>query len=591
MAMTGMSFLMLLLLGGGTLDSVLQAPPGDLASLLTPKQVLEAAVVQTDEGTLIALASRGQTEVPGMEAIRKAAADLGAADFRTRKAAKDTLSNAGAAAKDMLQEAAQSDDPEVHVTAQELLRSIAGKAREEERSGDAEYLKRLYAIRALGEMKSQKAVPALKAAVDDVDPTIRDAAASALAAIAGKPAPRPDARKLLASMAPRLPQNLSLVAMLDMTSGSKPVTLAKAFAMLAAEMAKQPTLPGVPADEVQRELVQTLPGSRAELQRLIGKAGNMRVDAVTMIMPTQWNLEGDRHENADVYIAWIIQGLCSPKRLRAALASRRGIQKRALDSGRIVLYGRREFAICVLDENTVLWAVGPGRDGRFIDSIVAQLTRQVEGRRVATPLAAKTLGLLKPEGTRLAVATLPDKLFAPAFLPEVQKELTGEIERTRNRPNFETRHDKKLETAFFELVLQSLTAYSLTGRLHVKGAVELKAQFADAEATKKLNTALEGMKASLDGFFTARLENGDDNIKKTFAADLKGKWWTAKLADGVTLTGNLHTARKIFAMFTRAEMRGRARPRPMPMVERLDQLERLKQIEKLKQMEQLMQKR
>jgi hypothetical protein len=221
----------------------------------------------------------------------------------------------------------------------------------------------------------------------------------------------------------------------------------------------------------------------------------------------------------------------------------------------------------------VLWAVGPDRECRFMDMLVAQLQLS-EVSRPAPPLAAKALDLMKPAGTRLAVATLPDKLFAPAFLPEARGELIEEIERNRKRTDLATRPDKQLELAFFELILPVLAANSLTGRLDVKGAVELKAQFADAEATKKLNAALDGMQASLDGFFTAQLVAADDNMQKTFATDLKGKWWTTKVADGVTLTGSLHTAPKALLLFRQTEMQHHARPRPMPrpmpMIKRLE---------------------
>jgi HEAT repeat protein len=567
----GMS-LILLMLSGGALDNVLQAPPGDLASLLARKQVLEALQAPTDEDTLIALAAAGQVEAPGMAALRKAVADLGAEDFRARKAAKDTLSKAGVAARELLQAATQSDDPEVRLTAQGLLRAIAGKIQADAKSGDADYLKRLFAIRALGEMKSQKAVPGLKAAANDTDPTIRDAALSALAAVEGKPAPRPDAQKLLTSMAVRLPQNLSFVAMLDMTSGSKPITLAKVAEMLTAAAAKLPAQPNMPAAEVQQMLTQMLPQSRKGLQQIIGKTGNMRVDAVTVIMPTQWNLAGKGRENPDVYIAGIFQGLCSPERLAAALA--KGMKKRALPGGQTVLYDRSDFAVCILDENTVVWASGPDRECRYMDKIVAQL-QPTALRHPPFPLAATALALMKPEGTRLAVATLPDKLFAPAFLPEARGELTEEIERNRKRTDLATRPDKQLELAFFELALQALAANSLTGRLDVKGAVELKAQFADAEATKKLNAALDGMKASLDGFFTAQLVAADDSMKKAFTTDLKGKWWSTKLADAVTLTGSLHTATKALALALQTHLAGRRHPQPpmpmpMPMIKRLE---------------------
>jgi hypothetical protein len=212
----------------------------------------------------------------------------------------------------------------------------------------------------------------------------------------------------------------------------------------------------------------------------------------------------------------------------------------------------------------VLWAVGPDRECRFMDMLVAQLQLS-EVSRPAPPLAAKALDLMKLAGTRLAVATLPDKLFAPAFLLKVHDDLSRQIERNRSRNDFETRPDKKLETAFLELLLPTLAARSLTGRLDVKGAVELKAQCPDAEATKKLNASLDSVKASLDAFFIAQLEAADENAKKTFTTDLKGKWWSTKLTDGMTLTGSLHTTRKILALLLQAEMQKSARPRPRPV--------------------------
>jgi len=555
-------FLIMLVCSGGVLDNALQTPPGDLASLLTPTGVLESLQTPMDEDALIEITSQGRVEAPGMDAIRKAAKDLGAADFRTRKAARDTLREAGPLATELLQEAAKSDDPEVRLSAQELLRDMAGKAQARDRGGDSDYVKRLFAIRALGDMKSQKAVPALKLAVKDTDATIRDAARSALAAIAGKPLPRPDARKLLASMATRLPHNLSLVAMLDLTSGAKPITLGKVFEMMTEAAGQQPAQPRMPFGRgIERMLNQMQPRSYTGLRRLIGTAGNMRVDAVTMIISDNWSFEDE--DNPTAYIAWIFQGLCSPERLTATLTMNTRLQKRALPGGQTVLYDRHDFGICILDANAVIWAIGPGAECLYMDRIVKELHTE---RNAPTPaLITNALTLMRPEGTRLALAALPDTFFAPEFLPEAHKQVNRQTDRIRNRKDLEKRPGTKVELASFELLLPALAASSITGHLDAKGAVELKAKCADADATKKLNAALTGMKTSLDDYFAVTLKRMGPEAVKTFEADLKGKWWTTKTAGDVTLTGNIHTVPKAMLLTLQAAMGGGFRPMPIPM--------------------------
>ena len=87
------------------------------------------------------------------------------------------------------------------------------------------YVKKLMAIRLLEQNKSAKALPALEATAKGADVTLRDAALEAIAAINGKPSPRPNGAALLKELARSVPADAGFVVALDFERDSKGSTV------------------------------------------------------------------------------------------------------------------------------------------------------------------------------------------------------------------------------------------------------------------------------------------------------------------------------------------------------------------------------
>jgi len=530
------------------LDNVLQTPPGDLASLLAPKIALKVLKTPTDEDSLLILAA-GSTR---LTAVVKAIAELGADDFATRSNARKTLLAAGTLARQALVEAANSDDPEIRLTAQELLRKLP-PAQKGGSKVDMDYVRQLYAIRVLGELKSQKAVPILTAAAKDAEPTIRQAALSALAAIHGEQHARPEARKLLASTALRLPEDLALVAMLDLTSGAKPIRLHEIFGAMNLTVSKMDESP------LAHMVLETIATSDEEspevLLDVLATVGNLRVDAVTMIISNNWPFESN--EQQGVYIAWIVQGLCAPKRLE--LQCGRFFQwraKRALRGGQAILTNRSGLSMCVIDESTVVLGIAPNRSARYMDIIVAGLA--AEKQRTAPPaLAAKALALMEPKDTRLAVAATPNTLFAPKSLVMLRKDVINETTLLRGRIGPDSSPRSKMSLAVYELMSPTMDVKSITGSVDVKGAVELKVQCAGAAAARTFGAALKHLRSTLDPYVAAKLKHVAPIEAVKAETEWKGNWWKSKIDDNVTITGALRALPRFLTMhravYNRAE--------------------------------------
>jgi len=143
--------------------SILENPPADLASLLNPEQTLVALQHNSDNASLIALIQTGKPATAGVADadIAEAIAGLGSHEVAVRREARATLAKAGNAAHKALEEVKNHDDPEISMSARQLLAKIEAQEQEQTMQFDQAYLPRFMAIRLLGSLKCQDAVPAL----------------------------------------------------------------------------------------------------------------------------------------------------------------------------------------------------------------------------------------------------------------------------------------------------------------------------------------------------------------------------------------------------------------------------------------------
>jgi len=139
--------------------------------------------------------------------------DLGADRHATREAASAKLRALGPVAIPALKKAAESDDPEVRTRAKELLEGLSGGAQ-------ANAIRRLMAIRTLGELKKPEALAALRPLLEAKEPFVADYAARAIATIEGRAHERAAAsREMLWRDLCLLPANCGIVAQLRMPGG------------------------------------------------------------------------------------------------------------------------------------------------------------------------------------------------------------------------------------------------------------------------------------------------------------------------------------------------------------------------------------
>ncbi len=196
-----------------------------------------------------------------VENIDELIRQLGADDYQTRESAHRKLVAAGSAALPQLKKATGSDDLEVATRAKKIIDSLTSGG------GDVS-VRRLMAIRTLGELKDARAVPALKKLLKSERPFEADYAQLAIANIQNKPLKQdgPTAEELRKDIW-LLPGNCGLVAHMRTTRGT-PLVISEVLKTLPPEMKTKDM------EQAAGKLTEVLV-SFAEM------TGNMRLDAVT----------------------------------------------------------------------------------------------------------------------------------------------------------------------------------------------------------------------------------------------------------------------------------------------------------------------
>jgi hypothetical protein len=187
-------------------------------------------------------------------------AKLGSGNYAQREEAAKKIIEQGPPAIAQLEKSYDDPDPEVANRAKSLVKQIRLNSK-------AANVRRLMAIRTLGEMKKAEALPALQALANSKDPFVPDYAARAIAQIQGKPLPlrgaSPEALKTDLSL---LPANCGIVGQLAFRA-SNPIPF--------EEIIKQ--VPPMPGENREQTLKQLTDGVIA----LADQVGNIRVEAIT----------------------------------------------------------------------------------------------------------------------------------------------------------------------------------------------------------------------------------------------------------------------------------------------------------------------
>jgi hypothetical protein len=274
-----LSLILFLLFGGGK----------DLVSYIPPQIYWESKGVEmvTVDTLLPDIAAKD----PNVD-VEKLVTALGSDEPAVREKAAKSLLSAGPAIVAALDKEANS--PDVEVARQ--VRIIAARIRTEAKPRE---IRRLMAIRTLGDLKDAKALPALKALTASTEPFVADYANEAIAKIEGKPAPaRQRDAKAMAADLELLPSACAIVLQIQPKPGLATTIEAAAAKTELEESGKKTRL-----RHGATELIETA-------ERL----GNIRVDGLTIGISGDFTL-------AKGHIIAIVRGQYDPE--FAPVAARR----------------------------------------------------------------------------------------------------------------------------------------------------------------------------------------------------------------------------------------------------------------------------
>jgi hypothetical protein len=276
-------------------------------------------------------AMMAELRVSDTDDVPKLIVELGSPQPEVRLAAAGKLMQLGEAALPQLQKAGQNPDPETSAAALRLIEQIRS-------GGKAHQVRRLMAIRALGELGQKEGLAALRPLADSKEMFIGGYARRAIAAIEG--------RELDALAAPEgrrgdvalMPAEVRALIQLTVPGRTRPTTLEQ-----VVEAA--PVMPGMDKQAMLAEMTSAIIS-------LAEQIGDVRLDAVTV------GISGDVGPDAG-YAAVVVRGEYDAKAV-GAMIERMGVAKQAVE-GVDVYSPERQFAFIFADGRGVA-LLGPNAE-------------------------------------------------------------------------------------------------------------------------------------------------------------------------------------------------------------------------------------
>lgn len=281
---------------------------------------------------------------------------LGDDSFDVREKATQKLAQMGPAILPQLTKATQSSDPEVSARVKRLIEGMQG-------GGQAAGIRRLMAIRTLGEAKDAKAVEPLKKLLQAKEPFVAEYARRAIAQIEGKPYTRAlpaadDMKKDLAA----LPASCAVVGQARMVFPM--MTPAKFAQMMPAGM-------GGDAANVSEKMA-------AGLIEALETCGNIRLDGLSV------GVAGDIGDH-EGFVVLVGRGEFDHAGVKAAVQKlSRGMSSedsssqpttQPLPAGVEIINLAREACLVLWGNNRVALVVGPPREQALpVDEVVKGFT-------------------------------------------------------------------------------------------------------------------------------------------------------------------------------------------------------------------------
>lgn len=327
--------------------------------------------------------------------------DLGSPDAAAREAAAERIRAAGLAALPQLRKEADSEDLEVARRVKALVTQILTDAKPRS-------VRRLMAVRTLGEQKAAAALPALRQLTASAEPFVADYARRAVMRIEGKPGTggrRPDP-KAMAGDVWLMPKEVAAVGQVALRPG-----LAPDFATALGDMKLSP--------EKQKQRLTHVSEQIVELTRRIG---NVRLDGVT------FGVSADAGETSG-FVALVVRGLYDAP-AAAAAARQDGLSAKPVGGVEVFQVGP-EVAFFFPSNDLAVFVAAP--TGREIP--VEPLVSAVRAGKGTLHESKDVAGLVKAADTTLplwAVAKVTDAYRRVPFLSAFDTlTITGRQEKAR----------------------------------------------------------------------------------------------------------------------------------------------------------------
>jgi hypothetical protein len=338
-----------------------------------------------------------QTPAPKPPDVARLIRDLGAEDYETRERAERQLSTMGSRIRKHVEAALTSKDTEAVERARRVLAKLGGAR--------VRQIRRLMAIRTLGEKKDRRGLPALRGLVGSKDFFTADYARAAVAAIEGKPYRRPpstaaereaDVKLLPAGTGIVLQQSIAL-------SKRQPVDRALPTAQAAS----------VPAGAIPPGTAQA---AIENLIRMAERVGNFRVQTTTKAVAATVG-------PGDGFGVMVARGHLDAEGLRRAL---RGLGASTRKIGTIEAYRLGSMMLMPLSDRRLVAASAPKQENLPLAAL-AEAVRSGDGGLTRDPKMAALLKAADQSKGLWGVARISDSYRQLDFLaPFDEAHLTAE---------------------------------------------------------------------------------------------------------------------------------------------------------------------
>ncbi len=315
---TSWLIVMLLALGGGDGNELLAHLPSPL--------YWKIKGVEVSAGTMLAeLAPRPAADATAL------VPRLGADSFEEREKAAAEIRAIGPDALPALRKALESDSAEIRNRANTLIRELAGTRHRE--------IRRLMAIRTLGELKALEAETALRPLLESAEPFVAAYARTALASIRGQKADATAAPEGADRDLALLPAGLGVVGRMTWSPG-QPMDYGKLLKTLSG-------LP-LPGDQAPDQMAEQAAGQMVAIAERIG---NVRIDAVTV------GVSADM-DGRNGFVTAVVRGRYDAKAIRELIRQEAGVEPRDVE-GIEILPIDRQFALILPLDDLLILAGGP----------------------------------------------------------------------------------------------------------------------------------------------------------------------------------------------------------------------------------------